>query len=230
MIGVNGMKVIIFGATGMVGQSVLRECLLDDQVQEILTIGRKRSNQQHKKLKQIELGNVADLSTIEHEITRFDACFFCLGISSAGMKEEEYRRITYDITLSVAKTLAELNPQMTFIYVSGSGTDSSEKGRSMWARVKGKTENDLLRLPFKAAYMFRPGLIIPLHGVKSKTKLYQFIYGVMRPFYPLLMKLNDVITSEQLGKAMIQVAENGYSHPIIESNELKKISMHVLFL
>ncbi|MNI56833.1 hypothetical protein D3C73_1118590 [compost metagenome] len=217
------MRVIIFGVTGMVGQSALRECLLDDKVQEILTIGRKRTDQQHEKLRQIELANVADLSTIEQEITGFDACFFCLGVSSAGMKEEEYRRITYDITLSVADKLARLNPQMTFIYVSGSGTDSSEKGRSMWARVKGNTENDLLRLPFKAAYMFRPGAIIPQYGIRSKTKVYQFFYDVMKPFYPLLMKLNGVISSEQLGKAMIKVAINGYPSPIIESNKLKVI-------
>jgi uncharacterized protein YbjT (DUF2867 family) len=219
------MKVIIFGATGMVGQSALRECLLDEKVQEILTIGRNRTGQQHKKLNEIELNNLTDLSSIENKITGFDACFFCLGVSSTGMKEEEYTRITYDITLSVAKTLARLNPQITFIYVSGSGTDSSEKGRSMWARVKGKTENALLHLPFKAAYMFRPSVIIPLHGVKSKTKLYQFFYDVIKPLNSLLLKLNSVITSEQLGKAMIEVARNGYSNPIIESNQLKKISM-----
>jgi uncharacterized protein YbjT (DUF2867 family) len=219
------MKVIIFGATGMVGQSVLQECLLDDEVQEILTIGRKRTVTEHKKIKQIELENVADLSSFEHDITGLDACFFCLGVSSAGMKEEEYRRITYDIALSVAKTLSGLNPQMTFIYVSGRGTDSSEKGRSMWARVKGKTENDLLRLPFKAAYMFRPGLIIPLYDVKSKTKMYQLVYDVLKPVYPLLKKLNGIITSEQVGKAMIHVASNGYSDSVIESQEIKKISM-----
>lgn len=219
------MKVIIFGATGMVGQSALRECLLDEKVQEILTIGRNRTGQQHKKLYEIELNNLTDLSSIENKITGFDACFFCLGVSSTGMKEEEYTRITYDTTLSVAQTLARLNPQITFIYVSGSGTDSSEKGCSMWARVKGKTENALLHLPFKAAYMFRPSVIIPLHGVKSKTKLHQFFYDVMKPLNPLLLKLNSVITSEQLGKAMIEVARNGYSNPIIESNQLKKISM-----
>jgi uncharacterized protein YbjT (DUF2867 family) len=218
------MRIIIFGVTGMVGQSALRECLLDDDVQEILAISRKCTHQKHDKLKEIELKNVADLSSIEHEINGFDACYFCLGVSSAGMKEEEYRKITYDITLSVGNTLARLNPQMTFIYVSGSGTDSSEKGRSMWARVKGKTENDLLRLPFKAAYMFRPGAIIPLHGVKSKTKLYQFFYDFLKPFYPLLLKSNGVITSEQVGRAMIQVARVGFSHPVIESHDLKRIS------
>ncbi|PGZ97947.1 epimerase [Bacillus pseudomycoides] len=219
------MKIIIFGATGMVGQSVLRESLLNSEVQEIVTIGRKRTNQRHEKLQEIELGNVADLSSIEHKIIGFDACFFCLGISSQGMKEDEYTRVTYDLTLSAAKTLAKLNPKMTFIYVSGSGTDSTEEGRVMWARVKGRTENDLLRLPFKASYMFRPGLIIPMHGVKSKTKLYQVMYVIMKPLYPLLKKSSSVITSEQLGRAMIQVAKDGHSHPIIESSELKKIGM-----
>ncbi len=208
----------------MVGQSVLRECLLEDKVQGIMTIGRTRTNQQHQKLRQIILQNVADLSTVESELTGYDACFFCLGVSSVGMKEDEYRKITYDMTLSVAQTLARLNPQMTFIYVSGSGTDSSEKGRSMWARVKGKTENDLLRLPFQAAYMFRPGAILPSHGVKSKTKLYQVFYDAMKPFYPLLKKLDIVITSEQLGKAMIQVAIGGYPRSLIENHELKKIT------
>lgn len=218
------MKVIIFGVTGMVGQSALRECLKDKDVQEIVAISRKGTAQQHEKLRQIELENIADLSLIEDELTGYDACFFCLGISAAGMKEEVYRKITYDLTLSVAKTLANLNPQLTFIYVSGSGTDSSEKGRSMWARVKGKTENDLLRLPFKAAYMFRPGVIIPMHSVKSKTKLYLILYTVLRPFNSLLLKFSTVITSEQIGKAMIQGAKTGFSRPVVEGHELKRIS------
>ncbi len=139
------------------------------------------------------------------------------------MKEDEYKRVTYDIALSAKTTLARLNPQMTFVYVSGSGTDSSEKGRSMWARVKGKTENDLLKLPFKDVYMFRPGVILPLYGIQSKTKVYQIFYDVMKPLYPLLKKLNSVITSEQLGRAMIQVTINGYPRPRIESNELKSM-------
>ncbi|TVY00380.1 NAD-dependent epimerase/dehydratase family protein [Cohnella terricola] len=218
------MRVIIFGATGMIGQSVLRECLLDEKVQEIVTIGRNRTGQQHQKLNEIELNDLTNLSSIENKITGFDACFYCLGVSSTGMNEEEYTRITYDITLSVASTLSGLNPQITFVYVSGSGTDSSENGRTMWARVKGKTENALLRLPTKAAYMFRPGVIIPLHGVKSKTKWYQLFYDVMKPLNPLLLKLNSVVSSEQLGKAMIEVARNGYDDPIIESNQLKKLS------
>lgn len=217
------MKVIIFGATGMVGQSALRESLLNDEVKEVVTIGRTSTNQIHEKLTGIELANVADLSSIEEKITGFDACFFCLGVSSSGMKEEEYTKVTYDLTLSAAKTLAKLNPGMTFIYVSGSGTDSTEAGRTMWARVKGRTENELLRLPFKAAYMFRPGLIIPVNGVKSKTKLYQLMYDVMKPFNPLLKRFSSVITSEQLGRAMVRVGKDGYAHSIIESSDLKKI-------
>lgn len=218
------MNILIFGVTGMVGQSALRECLENEEVHEILAISRKGTLQQHEKLKQIEVENVANLSGIEHELKDYDACFFCLGISSAGMKEEAYREITYDLTLSVAKTLANVNPQMTFIYVSGSGTDSSEKGRTMWARVKGKTENDLLRLPFKAAYMFRPGIIIPVQGIKSKTKLYQTLYAILKPLNPLLLKSNAVLTSEQVGKAMIQVAKAGFVHPVIEARDLKRIS------
>jgi hypothetical protein len=207
----------------MVGLSALRECIVDDSVQEIVTIGRKHPEQEHIKLKSIELEDVTDLQRIEHELNGFDTCLFCLGVSSQGMKEEEYRRITYDITLSVAETLVRLNPLMIFLYVSGSGTDSSERGRSMWARVKGKTENDLLRLPFKAAYMFRPGIILPSNGVKSKTKMYKLLYDVLRPFYPILRKLKSVVTSEQLGKAMIKVVLTGYPNPIIEANEIKKI-------
>ncbi len=148
-----------------------------------------------------------------------------LGVSSQGMKEEAYTKVTYDLTLSAAHTLAELNPNMTFIYVSGSGTDSTESGRTMWARVKGRTENELLRLPFKAAYMFRPGFIIPANGVKSKTKLYQLMYDVMKPFNPLLKKFGSVITSEQLGRAMVRVGKEGYSHSVIEGADLKRIGI-----
>lgn len=219
------MRVLIFGATGMVGQSVLRECLLDSNVQSILSIVRNPTGQRHDKLHELVHQDLYDLSAIEHSLSGFDACFFCIGVSSAGMSEERYRRITYDLTLSVAQTLSRLNPNMTFIYITGMGTDSSEKGSSMWARVKGKTENDLLRLPFKAAYMFRPGGILPLHGIRSKTRLYQLFYDVLRPLYPLLQKLfpNSVTTSEQLGRAMIKVARYGYPKAIIESSEINAI-------
>jgi uncharacterized protein YbjT (DUF2867 family) len=219
------MKVILFGATGMVGQGVLRECLLDSNVQSVLSVGRSNTGQNQKKLREVKHTNFLDLTEIENTLSGYDACFFCLGVSSVGMTEESYRNITYDITLSVAQTLSKLNPNMTFIYVTGAGTDSTEKGRTMWARVKGKTENDLLRLPFKAAYMFRPGGIIPLHGVKSKTKMYQLVYDVTRPIYPLLKKLfpNSITTSEQLGRAMIKVTRLGYPKSIMESSDINNI-------
>ncbi|WP_088013722.1 epimerase [Gottfriedia acidiceleris] len=218
------MKVLLFGATGMVGQSVLRECLQDSSVSKIYSVGRSITGIQHEKFHEIKHANLLDLSTIESQLSGFDACFFCLGVSSFRMKEEDYRKITYDLTLSIARTLSKLNPQMTFIYVTGSGTDSTEKGRTMWARVKGKTENDLLKLPFKAAYMFRPGAIIPHKDIQSKTKLYQSIYNVMKPIYPILKKVfpNSITTSEQVGRAMINMAKNGYSKPLIEIEDINK--------
>lgn len=216
------MKVLIFGATGMVGQSVLIECIQDPNVEMIQTIGRSITGIHNKKLHEIKHTNLFDLEEIENKLTGFDACFFCLGVSSFRMTEEQYSRITYDLTLTIAKTLSKLNPNMTFIYVSGSGTDSTENGRTMWARVKGKTENELLKLPFKATYMFRPGGIIPQKNVKSKTKLYQIIYDVTKPLYPILKKVfpNSITSSEQVGRAMIQIAKSGYHTPIIESKDI----------
>src|SRR5271170_2511680 len=180
------MNVILFGASGMVGQGVLRECLLDPDVQQILSIVRTPTSQHHAKLRELVHTDFFDYSTVEPELTGVDACFFSLGVSSAGMAEAQYKHLTYDLTLAAAATLAKLNPNMTFIYVSGAGTDSTERRRSMWARVKGKTENDLLKLPFCAAYMFRPGFIQPLHGIRSKTKLYQFLYNILNPIFPLV--------------------------------------------
>jgi len=201
----------------MVGQGVLRECLLDPTVREVLSIGRSASGQQDPKLRGLIHADFLDYSAIESQLAGFDACFFCLGVSSAGLTEQQYTRSTYDFTLAAARALARLNPEMTFIYVSGMGTDSSERGRSMWARVKGKTENDLLRLPFKAVYMFRPGVIVPLHGVKSKTKLYRFFYAVLGPLLPLLSGRfpKYVTTTEQIGRAMIKVAKDGWPKPIL---------------
>ena len=219
------MNVILFGATGMVGQGVLRECLLDPDIQQVLALGRSATGQQHTKLRELTVPDLMDLTTVEHQLTGYDACFFCTGVSSAGMTEEKYTRLTYDLTLSVARTLARLDPNMTFLYVSGAGTDSSEKGRSMWARVKGRTENALLRLPFRSAYMFRPGFIQPLHGIRSKTRLYQFLYDVLAPIQPLLKgRLPKYITTtEQLGRAMITVAKNGYPKPILESLDINAV-------
>jgi len=209
----------------MVGQGVLRECLLDPEVERVLSIVRGASGQQHAKLRELVHQDFLDFSAIESELSGFDACFFCLGVSSAGMKEERYRRITYDITMAAARTLARLNPGMTFIYVSGMGTDSSERGRTMWARVKGKTENDLLRLPFRAAYMFRPALIMPLHGVKSRTRLVRVTYALIGPLLPLLRAWmpKHVTTTEQVGRAMIKVAKQGWAKPVLENWEIDSI-------
>ena len=219
------MNVLLFGATGMVGQGVLRECLLDPGVRSVVTIGRSTTGQRHEKLREIVHEDFSDFSAIEPELSGFDACFFCLGVSSAGMTEEQYQRVTYDFTMAAAQTLARLNPGMTFIYVSGAGTDSTERGRTMWARVKGKTENALLRLPFKAAYMFRPGIIQPLHGIKSKTKSYRVFYAVTRPLLPILKSLfpRYVTTTEQVGRAMLKAARQGAPKPVLESQDINRL-------
>jgi uncharacterized protein YbjT (DUF2867 family) len=217
------MNVILFGATGMVGQGVLRECLRDPEV-TVLLIVRTATGRQHERLREIVHRDFLDFSAIQGELAGFHACFFCLGISSVGMKEADYYRVTYEITMTAAQLLAELNSGMTFIYVSGQGTDSTEQGRSMWARVKGKTENALLRLPFKAAYMFRPGLIQPLHGIKSKTALYRMIYAVTGALLPTLRELfpDSITTTEQVGRAMIEVARRGAPTKVLENRDINR--------
>jgi len=219
------MNVLLFGASGMVGQGVLRECLLDPEVTAVLSIVRSSTGQRHPKLREIVHQDFFDFSSIESELAGFDSCFFCLGVSSAGMSEQDYRRITFDITLAAAQTLVKLNPNMTFIYVSGAGTDSSEHGRMMWARVKGQTENALLRLPFKAAYMFRPGVIVPLHGIKSRTMLYRVPYAILGPLLPLLNRLfpKYVTTTEKLGRAMLIAAKRGAPKPVLESADINNL-------
>jgi len=209
----------------MVGQGVLRECLLDPDVEKVLSIVRTPTGQRDPRLGELIHQDFYDFFAIESQLSGYDACFFCLGVSSAGMKEEDYRRVTYDLTLTAARVLARLNPNMTFIYVSGMGTDSSERGRSMWARVKGKTENDLLRLPFKAAYMFRPGVIVPLHGIQSKTQLYQFFYTVLGPLLPALYKIfpRYVTTTEQIGRAMLTAARQGAPKTILETCDINQL-------
>ena len=219
------MKAILFGATGMVGQGVLRECLLDPGVESVLSIGRSASGRKDPKLREIVIKDVANLGPVEDQLSGYDACFFTLGVSSAGMSEAAYRTITYDLTLNVAHTLLKLNPGMAFIYVSGLGTDSTESGRTMWARVKGQTENALLHLPFKAAYMFRPGFIQPLHGIQSRTALYRIPYIVLSPVIPLLRKLfpKYVTTTEVLGRAMIKAARNGAPKAVLESQDMNAL-------
>jgi len=220
------MKVLLFGATGMVGMGVLRECLLDPRVERVVAIGRASTGLIHAKLGEIVLPDLSDLSSIEGELTGFDACFFCLGVSAAGMSEADYRRITKDLTLSVAKTVLRLCPEITFIYVSGASTDSTEKGRAMWARVKGETENALLAMPFKAKYMFRPGIIRPLHGIRSKTKVYRIAYAVLTPLYPILKLVAPQLltNTEAVGRAMIAVAANGTDKLHLENDDINRLA------
>ena len=219
------MKVILFGATGMVGQGVLRECLLDPSVESVLAVGRSPTGQRHAKLRELAHDDFFDFFAIEAQLAGLDACFFCLGVSSVGMDEERYRHLTYDLTLAAATVLARLNPGMVFIYVSGAGTDSSEHGRVMWARVKGKTENDLLKLPFRAAYMFRPAAIQPLHGIRSKTAWVQAIYVATAPLLSLLNRVapNYMTTAEQVGHAMIRVARDGFPRQVLESADINAL-------
>jgi uncharacterized protein YbjT (DUF2867 family) len=219
------MNILIFGATGMVGQGVLRECLLAPDVQSVVAIGRNPTGQQHPKLRDLVHKDLYDYSAIESQLQGFDACFFCLGVSSVGMKEPEYKRISYDLTLAAATVLARLNPGMTFTYVTGAGTDSSERGTSMWARVKGATENALLRLPFKGAYMFRPGVIQPLHGVRSKTPLYDGIYVVLSPLLSLAYRLwpTKVTTTEKVGRAMLAVARSGAPKKLLDPADINAL-------
>src|SRR4051812_13370888 len=219
------MKIILFGATGMVGQGVLRECLLEPEVGRVLAVGRTLTGESHPKLHEIRHGDFTDLTAIQPQLIGYDACLFCLGVTSLGQTEESYRRLTYDITLLAATTLLRLNPGIAFVYVTGQGTDSSERGSRMWARVKGKTENDLLKLPFRAAYMFRPGGIQPLHGVRSKTGWIQAIYKVTGPLWGLLNRLTPtyVTTTEKLGRAMIRVVRDGYPKPVLETLDINRI-------
>ena len=216
------MNVMLLGATGMVGQGVLRECLLDDGVARVVTLGRTATGQTHPKLSEIVHHDLLDLTPIEERLRGLEACFYSLGVSAAGLSEDEYARVNYEMTLSVAKALVRNAPDLTFVYVSGAGTDSTERGRVMWARVKGRTENALLRLPFRSAYMLRPGLIVPLHGVNSKTRLYRAFYTMFGPVLPMLRKMfpRSIITTEQMGQAMIRLARSGYPKQVLEAADL----------
>ena len=211
----------------MVGKGVLLECLESPLVESVLVVNRESIDIKHDKLKEIIHSDFFGLSAIESELTGYNACFFCLGVSSAGLSEADYYRLTYELTLNFAKTVAGLNKEMTFCYVSGAGADSSEKGRSMWARVKGKTENALMKLPFKAAFMFRPAYIQPMKGVKSKTRLYQIVYDVFGFLYPVWKVLfpKSVTTTELLGLAMIKAVSQGNDDQILETRQINQLAM-----
>jgi uncharacterized protein YbjT (DUF2867 family) len=220
------MNVLLFGATGMIGQGVLRECLRDPGVEHVVTVGRGAAGVTNTKLRQIVYDDLRNYAPIEPLLAGFDACFFCLGVTSAGMSEADYTRITYDITMAAANVLVRLNPGMTFVFVSGAGTDSTEHGRLMWARIKGKTENALLRMPFKAAYMFRPGVIQPLHGVRSRTAAYRILYSITAPLLPLLRVLfpNQILTTEDMGLAMLAAARRGAPTRVLESRDIRQLA------
>ena len=216
------MKVLIFGATGMVGRGVLLECLRAPDVALVVTLGRTATGIHDSRLQEILRSDLLDYTGMEESLAGFDACFFCLGVASAGMNEADYTRITYGYTMAAAELLSRLNPGMTFIFVSGSGTDSSEKGRSMWARVKGQTENALFKLPLQA-YMFRPGFIEPLDGIQSKTPLYRRFYTVLGPIFPLLRRAfpNQVLSTRQIGQAMLNIARRGSPKRVLEARDIR---------
>ena len=218
------MNILLYGATGMVGQGVARECELNPGVEGIVTVTRRPTPGAHPKTRAVVQSDLRDLTSIADELPTIDACLYCLGVSSVGMNEEEYSKITYDLTMAIAEQLVKANPAMTFIYVSGASTDSSERGRIMWARVKGRTENALLRCGFRAAYMFRPGAIIPMHGIRSATPWVNAVYAVTKPIFPLVRRLwpNSVTTTEQVGRAMISVARDGYAKPILEMADITR--------
>jgi uncharacterized protein YbjT (DUF2867 family) len=216
------MKVLVLGATGMVGQGVVRECLLDPGVEKVITVGRSPAGIHDPRLHEIVSVDFQDFTSIEHQLVGIDACFFCLGVSSAGMDEKAYTRITYGFTLSAARMLSRINPGMTFIYVSGQGTDSTQTSRLMWARVKGKTENALLQLPLNA-FMFRPGIIEPMDGIRSRTRSYRIGYTLLKPLLPLLRMAfrNQVLTTRDIGRAMLAVARHNPEKRILETADIR---------
>ena len=217
------MKVLVFGASGMIGQGVLRELVRDAAVTSVVAVGRSPSGQRDPKVRDLIVRDLTDLAAVERDLTGFDACFFSLGVTAMGLTEAQYSATTYDLTLAVARTLARLNPSMAFLYVSGQGTDSTEKGSVMWARVKGRTENALLALPFRA-YMLRPGMIVPKDGIRSRTGWYNFFYTIATPFNPLLERLTgSVTTTRKVGQAMIAIARTRPEKRIWETRDINSL-------
>jgi uncharacterized protein YbjT (DUF2867 family) len=222
------VKVLIFGATGMVGQGVLRECLAAPDVELVKTVGRTPTGQAHPKLVELVHAEMWRYEGIDAELSDFDACFFCIGVSAAGarMNEEKYTHITYDMTLAAAHALLRLNPRMVFVYVSGVGADGTEKSKVMWERVRGRTENALLALPFRGVYILRPGMIQPLAGIRSKTPAYRIFYSLFKPVLPLLRRAlpNQVVTTAQMGQAMLNAVRYGAPRRVLESAGINALS------
>jgi uncharacterized protein YbjT (DUF2867 family) len=216
------VKVLIFGATGMVGQGALRECLQGNDVELVQTVGRTPTGQQHPKLREMVHADMWHYDGVDEQLSGFDACFFCIGVTSSGMAEKKYTHLTHDMTLAVAEKLAPLNPAMVFVYVSGAGADSSGASRVMWQRVRGKTENALLKLPFRGVYIFRPGMIQPLDGIKSKTAAYRLFYSLTKPLLPLLRTAlpTMVLSTRQVGQAMLSVVRHGAPKRVLESADI----------
>ena len=220
------MNVLLFGATGMVGQGVLRECLLADDVARVVTIGRQATGVSHPKLHEIVQSDLLDYRALEAELREIDACFFCLGTSSIGKDEADYTRITFDLTLAAARALVRANRRARFLYVSGAGADSTGGGPTMWARVRGRTENALLATPFASVSIFRPAMIQPLNGARSKTPLYRFFYWAFLPVFPLLKLLapGSVTTTGSIGRAMLEIARHGAPKAILYSGDINGIA------
>ena len=213
------IKVIITGATGMVGEGVLFECLQNPTVSEVLIINRRHYELQHPKLKELIVPDFFQLNQFAENVKGYDACFFCAGISSVGIKEDKYTRITYDTTMAFAKGLLAVNSSMVFTYVSGSHTESSEKGRLMWVRVKGRTENDLAKLPFKGEYNFRPGAMLPFNGQKNWNSFYKFIVKIIKAVSP-----KNVLTMQEVGQAMINAVMMGYPKNVLEIADIEQLA------
>ena len=216
-------NVLITGSTGMVGKSVLLECLESDKIDGVTAINRASVGLEHPKMKEVLLKDFSQIETIRPDLENFDACFHCMGVSALGMSEEKYTHITYTLTKKLTDLMFELNPDMVFTYVSGIGTDSSEKGGSMWARVKGKTENYILNKGFGDAYMIRLGAIIPEKGIKSKTGWYNALYVILRPLFPLIKKSSNFITTTAFGQAMINTMFFPQKKKYLENKDLNRL-------
>ncbi len=219
------MRVVIYGASGMVGSGALRACLQDKSVTEVLAVGRRRVQNSAPKLRQLVLPDLANYAAVGDQLKGYDACFYCLGVSSAGLSEDEYQKVTYEFTLAAAKALLAQSPKMSFVFVSGAGADSTEAGRVMWARIKGKAENALLKMPFRSVHVLRPGIIQPLHGAISRTASYRLLYAVMAPLMPLLRTVmpRRITTTEVVGQAMLKLAKQGSEQKLLTNADINAL-------